>query len=468
MSVSPRSAASIVTAALLALLVVLATVGALRQVKQTFESREHTDETISLAWALMSELSDAETGERSFSMTGDPTFLKPYLAVRDHIPEDLARLREHTHIEVARIHLDALAPLVAGKLSDMAHAIELRRAQEGTTAVAATRGRRLMDEIRIEMSAFIQIENQARVSEEALFRSNMRRLLAFIILASLLGVLFSLAFARLVHRNARRLRDATLLETKQLLAIEEGSNVHLHEALAARQVSEEKLLVTLNSIGDAVIATDATGLVTLLNPRAEALTGWSQADALQRPVEDVFQVIHTETRAPETVPVAAVLARGTIQSLQKDTSLIARGGGECPIADSCAPIRDRQDQVIGAVLVFRDITAEYTANQAVNESTALIKTIFNSVVDGIITLRASDTTIETINPAAERMFGYAPSELVGKNFSLLIPELDPEQNLGFLEYYSANESERATGMGHEVEGRRRTEATCPWKSPSAK
>jgi PAS domain S-box-containing protein len=133
------------------------------------------------------------------------------------------------------------------------------------------------------------------------------------------------------------------------------------------QVSEEKLAVTLNSIGDGVIATDAKGRVTLLNPLAEQLTGWTQAEAIGHPVDEIFHIINQETRQPATIPLKETLAHGTIQGLANHTVLIARDGSECAIADSCAPIHDSDGQVIGAVLVFRDVTEEYATQQALQE-----------------------------------------------------------------------------------------------------
>jgi PAS domain S-box-containing protein len=98
--------------------------------------------------------------------------------------------------------------------------------------------------------------------------------------------------------------------------------------------------VTLNSIGDAVIATDGQARVTRLNPVAEKLTGWTQSAAAGRPVGEVFRVVNKETRLPGTIPVIETLAHGTIQGLANHTVLIAADGSERDIADSCAPIRD--------------------------------------------------------------------------------------------------------------------------------
>jgi len=250
-------------------------------------------------------------------------------------------------------------------------------------------------------------------------------------------------------------------EQQHLLVIQGEMNKQLQQTNITLQVSEEKLAVTLNSIGDAVIATDAEARVTLLNPLAEKLTGWTQAEAASRPVDDIFHIINKETRQTATIPVMQTLAHGTIQGLANHTVLIARNGCECDIADSCAPIRDRDNQVIGAVLVFRDVTGEYAAQQALHDSAALIETILNTVVDGIITLQARGGIVETVNSAAERMFGYNAAELIGQNFSELIPELNQDQRNGSLEYYSASEEARAVGLGREVLGRRKDGSTFP-------
>jgi len=134
--------------------------------------------------------------------------------------------------------------------------------------------------------------------------------------------------------------------------------------------SEENLAVTLRSIGDGVMATDAAGRVRRLNPVAEALTGWSESQALGRPVEEVFHIVNETTREPALLPVADTLANGTLHGLANHTVLIARDGRECPIADSCAPIFDAQRKVIGTVLVFRDVTEESRQARALQELNA--------------------------------------------------------------------------------------------------
>jgi PAS domain S-box-containing protein len=258
--------------------------------------------------------------------------------------------------------------------------------------------------------------------------------------------------------TARKLVEA---ERQNLIEIQQETHKQLQQTNLTLQVSEEKLAVTLHSIGDGVIATDAKARVTLINTLAQKLTGWSQAEATGRPIDDIFHIVNKESRKRAPAPVLETLAHGTVQALTNHTILIALDGSECAIADSCAPIRDRNAQVVGAVLVFRDVTKEHAVQQALHDSAALVQTILNTVVDGIITFHARGGIVETVNPAAERMFGYSAAELIGQAFSLLIPELDRDKRNGSLEYYSASDEARAIGLGREVVGRRRDGSHFP-------
>lgn len=120
--------------------------------------------------------------------------------------------------------------------------------------------------------------------------------------------------------------------------------------------SQEWFEVTLNSIGEAVIATDINGRVTFLNPVAEAMTGWCRAEAQGRPLEDVFCILDEQTREVVESPVAQVLRHGKVSGLANHTVLVSRVGCEWPIDDRGAPIRDSFGRLIGVVLVFHDVS----------------------------------------------------------------------------------------------------------------
>jgi PAS domain S-box-containing protein len=127
------------------------------------------------------------------------------------------------------------------------------------------------------------------------------------------------------------------------------------EALAAEK---ERLSVTLASIGDGVITTDIAGKIVLINHVAQNLTGWTQAEAGGRPLHEVFHIINEKTREVCENPATKVMQTGGIIGLANHTILIAQDGAERVIADSGAPIRDQENNIIGVVLVFRDITEQ--------------------------------------------------------------------------------------------------------------
>jgi PAS domain S-box-containing protein len=281
---------------------------------------------------------------------------------------------------------------------------------------------------------------------------------AFAVLAILLAGMFAYV---IFQKSRQRVKDLVHSETLHLLQAQETSNQLLAQANNRLQESEQKLSVTLNSIGDGVIATDAAGRITLINPVAEKLTGWTQAQALGQPIAEVFHIVTKDSRELATIPVAAALAHGTVQNLANHKVLISRDAREFDIADSCAPIRSADGRVVGAVLVFRNISDEYAAQQSLRDSSALLLTILNTVVDGLVTVNADGGIVETNNPAIELMFGYSGAELLGKPLSLLIPELDQNDRNLSIEYYGASDEARAMGVGREVVGKRKDGSTFP-------
>ena len=166
-----------------------------------------------------------------------------------------------------------------------------------------------------------------------------------------------------------------------LLGNEERRNI-LGRRLRA---SEENLRTTIYSVGDGVIVTDLHGHVTLLNPVAEALTGWSQAEAAGRPLEEVFKIINEETRKPAANPAKRVLMEGKVVGLANHTLLISRDGREIAIADSAAPISDEKAGVIGVVMVFRDQTEERRMQRLLEARARLIGYSMNHTVRELLT-----------------------------------------------------------------------------------
>ena len=177
----------------------------------------------------------------------------------------------------------------------------------------------------------------------------------------------------------------------------------LHAARRRTEESRGWLSAVLNSIGDAVIATDARGRVSFTNPVARDLTGWDQEEVGGKPLEDVFRIVSEETREPVEHPVARVLRDGTIVGLANHTLLIARDGAERPIADSAAPIRDEVGNIGGVVLVFRDVADHRRWEEALRRSEAELRQL-NAELERRVALRTAQ--LEAANEELEA-FSYS-------------------------------------------------------------
>ncbi len=183
------------------------------------------------------------------------------------------------------------------------------------------------------------------------------------------------------------------------------------EAENALHESEQDLVITLNSIGDAVIACDENGLVTRMNPVAEQLTGWKVEEAYGQSMKSVFSVVNASTREPIENPVDKVLAKGEIVYLSNDTTLISKNGREYQIADSAAPIRNENGEILGMVLVFNDVTEQYQLRKARIETEERFSQ-FAENVNEVFWIGSPDwNQIHYISPAYEKVWGHSSQDL---------------------------------------------------------
>lgn len=167
-----------------------------------------------------------------------------------------------------------------------------------------------------------------------------------------------------------RLRKRVTKKTAELTNAQEKLktyNEKLEQTIEERTTeirdSEENLKVTLNSIGDAIIATDKNKLITRMNPIAEELTGWSYEDAKGKNIDDVFIIKHAITQEKQPNPIDLVLASGKTQGQGKHTVILHKDDSEHHIAEAASPIRDSENRIIGVILNFRDITENYQRGQ---------------------------------------------------------------------------------------------------------
>jgi PAS domain S-box-containing protein len=204
-------------------------------------------------------------------------------------------------------------------------------------------------------------------------------------------------------------------------------------ASQALLLREEELAATLDSIGDGVIATDNDGRVIRMNPVAERLTGWFMAEATGRSLNDVFRIVHQQTREPLDNPAARVLRRGGPVWLPSHTLLLGRDGSEHVVADTGAPIQDRDGATRGVVLVFRDVSEEYRqelersrSEERLRLSEARYRTQFEAAPEAIVTLDVDKGRFIEVNQNAERLFGYDREELFRMNPLDVSPPFQPD------------------------------------------
>ena len=189
---------------------------------------------------------------------------------------------------------------------------------------------------------------------------------------------------------------------------------NLYQAERRQREAREVFRTTLYSIGDAVITTDAEGRVELLNPVAETLTGWKDAEARGRPLEEVFRIVDEVTQTPVDGLSASVLREGRFAKLPNHTVLHARDGTTHPIAESSAPIRNDRGAIAGMVLVFRDEAAERAARRTLRESQRMLAGVLDTIPARVF-WKDRQGRFQGGNVAFARDAGLAsPAELLGK------------------------------------------------------
>ncbi|HZR83805.1 MAG TPA: PAS domain-containing protein [Candidatus Binatia bacterium] len=389
-------------------------------VRQTFEVQDDID-------AVLRHLLDAESGQRGYLLTGDRNYLGPFQKAMDAFPGDVERLRAATARDPGQsARLEEVIPILDGKLAELESSVHLRTLEGPQAALEVIQtdyGRRATEDIRRRLGEMRDVEQRLLGERLALRERTGGRATQFVLLGSILAALIVGTATAAMNRATRR-RLAMERELRD---------------------SSERLRVTLRSIGDAVIATDASGVVMFVNPVAQALTGWAEDEARGRPLEEVFSIVGEETRECVEGPVAKVMRLGTVVGLANHTLLLSRDGRETPIDDSGAPIRDSDGTIAGVVLVFRDASERRRA-QAERERTlraeiekavtasalrrtdaerGLLQTIFDTAPIGLAFFDR-DLRFVRVNRALADMDGMAAEAHLGRSMDEVLPRFGRE------------------------------------------
>jgi PAS domain S-box-containing protein len=348
-------------------------------------------------------ITDIETGERGYVLTGNQALLKPFREARANLDSELLALRQLTSDNPRQQALIATLTESAHQRLEQAQGV-IDRAAAGDPGgaradIAAGEGRRAMDQARATIAQMRDEETRLLTLRSA---ADARARTIATVLYAALGALAVVLLGLIAVVTAR-------------------DSAQLHR-------TELELAATLRSVGDAIISADAKGIVRFLNPVAERLTGWTQGEARGTALEQVFHVVNEQTRAPVESPVIKVMREGKVVGLANHTVLISRDGAERPIEDSGAPVFAANGALAGVVLVFRDATLERDAQRAIQISEQRFRGAI-AAIEGVLWTNSSEGEMRGEQPGWAALTGQSAAEYQGFGWANAVHPQDAQPTI---------------------------------------
>ncbi|MGL2967131.1 PAS domain S-box protein [Flavobacterium sp. XGLA_31] len=353
-------------------------------------SVKHTYEVMQTADNLLSALKDAESAQRGYIITHNPHFLKPLTAsviAKDSLFERLSALTENSPVQQRRLtHIKKLVKAKYDFIYGSLATLETEGQQKTIALITEGHGKKLMDSIRLHFNRFNAHENNLLDDRIAKTTRSVNTFKVVILLGSFFTVaIFLITFLKLFNQ------------------------------IKLRRQQEEKLFVqnqwynqTMVSLGDGVITTDTNGIITFINKSGAQITGWNYKDALGKHVDLVFDIVNVNVTGNTINPATKAMKENRIVLLEKNTQLVQKNGTKIYIDDSGAPIHNSEGDVIGSVLIFRDITEKKNAEDERN--------LFFTLSIDMIGIAAMDGYFKSISPAVENILGYTQKDFLTRGF----------------------------------------------------
>jgi len=355
---------------------------------------DHTHEVLHTSKDLVSNVTDAESGQRGFLLTGNEDFLEPFYRSVERNELLLNRLRDLTRDNAHQQHRCAVATgLLHDKMLFIRTTIRLRRQQrtdEMLQLINSGKGNELMDDIREVFNAIDHEEQSLLKLRKA--QTNRSEIITRPLMVS--GMILSITILVIIYIALHRQIRSRIEKETEL------------------RVSREWLSIMLSSIGDGVIATDEHFIISFMNPVAEELTGWKEDDARGKSVHSVFNIINEYTRKRVENPVVTAIAENRVVTLADNTILIRKDNTEINIDDSGSPIMGADGTIRGAILIFRDITEKKRTEQELN--------MFFDITLDLVGMANADSYFTKISPSVQNILGYTEEQFLTRSFMDLV------------------------------------------------
>lgn len=364
---------------------------------QSFDKNNKNEHLVSQSYdvlatskQLQSVVKDAETAQRGFILTGKTKYLEPLnksYRIKDSLTERLFFLiSKNTH---QKEEIDNINYHIKQKYSHINTTLSIRKETGNKAAIDYVndgKGRNIMDSIRDAFASFDKEENTILNNRQQVLQQSNKKVKNILVIGIwTVIIIFLIAFTS-IYKQLRRIRK----KEEELY------------------ISNEWYNQTLISMGDAVITTDTIGIITTLNKAATELTGWTNEEAKGKNIDHIVKLIDSKNGDKIINPIFNSLNKDNVIISDENTVLIKKNGEKIFIEDSGASINDKRGKIIGAVQIFRDVSARRKAEEE--------RDMFYNISLDIIVIGESTGKIKKANPAFNEILGYNDEEFIDKNF----------------------------------------------------
>lgn len=356
---------------------------------------------------LYSNIIEAETNRRGYLITSNDEFLKSYYTAMNSVDSSFTILNSILTSPNRKSNVDSLQVLIFNRRDLLEESLELqeKRSRDMKSQIEMTqKGKHTLDRIK-EAIIRIQSEETAILNNRLLeAKKSADYTISSLVIGNVMAFALMIIAIVLLNRSINKRR-----ETEQVL-----------------EESRNWLATTLKSIGDAVIVTSKIGEILFMNRAAEKLTGWKSNDATGLLLDHIFRIFNEDTGEKISDPVLKVLNDGEISKLDEHTILYTKDGSKIPIDDSAAPIVNEKGEIIGVVLVFRNISDRRLAEKELLNSKKFIQRIADSTPSILYIYDLTGPKITYTNYKIENILGYTPDEVIKQGQSFFENYIHPE------------------------------------------